>query len=139
MLLNNLDLDNTPELSAVEGDRQYTIRIVRLARRFQKEENGGKPFLTATLTIPDEPASNDFDEFIAFLPDPNDTSKDAVRAKNRIRAFLKAFNLSPAIEFTENEDNAVAPDAVGAECIAVLSKKQDKRDGTWINGIKQYL
>ena len=95
-LLDDLDLDNTPDLGPVEGDRQYNVRIVKLRRRFQKEERGGKPYLTVSLTLPDSPNAT------PLLPGPGEVRFDKVVAvsapkKLHVTVTLVLFVLSVAI------------------------------------------
>lgn len=96
-VLNDLDLENVPEESAVpEGE--YELRIVDAKDHVSK--TSGKPSINVVFVIDSEPNSQLIYHYMS-LPTPDDDDRSSNSKKRRIKDFLTVFGLSPQSEYEE--------------------------------------
>jgi|SRR6056297_390315 len=109
------NLADVPETGPV-GEGVYTIRIIAAKEKFS--ERSGNEYLMLTLSIPDEPDSDIFNEIFTY-PNGEDEQRDR-DMERRLKKMCQAFDLPlGGIEPTEMK---------GAEAKAKLKVVKDFMD-----------
>lgn len=126
----DISLADTPELSALpEGE--YRVQVTDAEMSTNK--SGGK-YVLLRLEVPNEPTSKDFTHYLG-LPSDDDTEKQVIKRKNRIKETMEALGYDYAAQ------GGIDVDAlVGLEGWAHLGESQDPEYGTqnsvrkWVKG-----
>jgi|SRR6056297_49999 len=109
------NLESVPETGPV-GEGVYTIRIIAAKEKFS--ERSGNEYLMLTLSIPEEPNSDIFNEIYTY-PNGEDEQKD-LDMMRRLKKMCQAFDLPlGGVEASEMK---------GAEAKAKLKVVQDFMD-----------
>lgn len=132
--LTDLDLANAPTIAPV-AEGVYRVRLLDLTIYDQRSPKTGQ-YLKAALDVVDVPTAETVRHFISMLPPAGDSSKDAVRAKSRIKLFFDHFGLPyNLVPVDTGEGKQSFQEAVGREALVVLGV-QAGQDGSPENHIK---
>lgn len=125
----DISLEDTPELKALpEGEYQVQATSAELGT---SEKSGGK-YLLLRLEVPTEPTSKDMTH-VLMLPAQQDTEKQIIKRKNRIKQAMDAFGYDYAGQ------GGIDPDALtGMEAWAYLTVEEDPEYGTQ-NRIRRFV
>lgn len=125
-LLDDLDLENVPELVAVpEGE--YEVRIMEAGEHISK--SSGMPMIKVVLEIVGQPNAETIYHYIT-LPQPDDDERKRNNKRRRIKEFLLAFGLSQQSDFSE---------WVGRVAWALIGQETDDRTGLPRNTVKRFI
>lgn len=125
-VLENLDLDNVPELCAVvEGE--YEVRIVHAGDHVSK--TSGQNMIRLMLEIQGEPDAELIFHYIT-LPQPDDDDRKRNAKLRRIKEFLAAFGQDQQSEYN---------DWIGATGWALIGSETDDLTGSPRNNVKRFI
>lgn len=125
-VLENLDLDNVPELCAV-AEGEYELRIVDAGDHVSK--SSGQNMIRLMLEIQGEPDAEPIFHYIA-LPQPDDDDRKRNAKLRRIKEFLAAFGQDQQSEYS---------DWIGATGWALIGSETDDRTGAPRNNVKRFI
>ena len=125
-VLENLDLDNVPELSAV-AEGEYEVRIIDAGDHVSK--TSGQNMIRLVLEIQGEPDAETIYHYIT-LPQFDDDERKKNGKLRRIKEFLAAFNLDQASEYS---------DWIGQVGWALIGSETDDRTGSPRNNVKRFI
>lgn len=125
-VLENLDLDNVPELSAV-ADGEYEVRIMDAGDHVSK--NTGNNMVRLVLEILGEPNADTIYHYIT-LPQMDDDERKRNGKLRRIKDFLAAFGLDQQSDYA---------DWIGATGWALIGSEEDERTGNPRNNVKRFI
>ena len=125
-VLENLDLDNVPELAAV-AEGEHEVRITDAGALVSK--TSGKNMIRLVLEIQGEPDADTIYHYVT-LPQFDDDERTKNNKLRRIKEFLAAFNLDQASEYS---------DWIGQVGWALIGQEADNRTGAPRNTIKRFI
>lgn len=125
-VLENLDLDNVPELHAV-AEGEYELRIVDAGDHVSK--SSGQNMIRLLLEIQGEPDAELIFHYIT-LPQPDDDDRKRNAKRRRIKEFLAAFGQDQHSEYN---------DWIGATGWALIGSETDDRTGSPRNNVKRFI
>lgn len=125
-VLENLDLDNVPELCAV-AEGEYELRIVDAGDHVSK--SSGQNMIRLMLEIQGEPDAELIFHYIT-LPQPDDDDRKRNAKLRRIKEFLAAFGQDQQSEYQ---------DWIGATGWALIGSETDDRTGSPRNNVKRFI
>lgn len=125
-VLDNLDLDNVPELGAV-AEGEYELRIVDAGDYTSK--TSGQAMIRVVLEIVGEANAEALYHYLT-LPQFDDDEKRKNGKLRRIKEFLSAFGIDQKSEYA---------DWNGSTAWALLSANPDDRDGRLRNDVKRFI
>lgn len=125
-VLENLDLDNVPELSAV-AEGEYEVRILDAGDHVSK--TSGQNMIRLVLEIQGEPDAETIYHYVT-LPQFDDDERRKNGKLRRIKEFLSAFG------FDKQSDYA---DWIGATGWALIGSEMDDRTGAPRNNVKRFI
>ena len=130
--LSDMGLDEGQEPQAVDGDKEYKLRILEVTEGEDKRE---WDYIMPRFEIIDDPFSKDFTQFIN-VPDKK---KMDVKTLNRVKhgptgfvSFLKAFGFDTSAKINFPDQSP------GKEGWAILGKKKTEEYGEQ-NYIKRFV
>lgn len=125
-LLDDLDLENVPELEAVpEGE--YEVRIMAADTHVSK--TSGQTMIKVVLEIVGQPNADTIYHYIT-LPQVDDDERKRNGKLRRIKEFLSAFGLSQQSDF---------PEWLGQTAWALIGQEADDRTGLPRNVVKRFI
>lgn len=125
-VLDNLDLENVPELEVVtEGE--YEVRIMDAGDHVSK--NTGNNMVRLVLEILGEPNADTIYHYIT-LPQMDDDERKRNGKLRRIKDFLAAFGLDQQSDYA---------DWIGATGWALIGSEEDERTGNPRNNVKRFI
>jgi hypothetical protein len=125
-VLENLDLENVPELSAV-AEGEYEVRIMDAGDHVSK--TSGQNMIRVVLEIVGEPEAETLYHYIT-LPQFDDDERKKNGKLRRIKEFLSAFNLDQQSEY---------PEWIGLTGWALIGSETDERTGAPRNNVKRFI
>ena len=125
-VLENLDLENVPELSAV-AEGEYEVRIMDAGDHVSK--TSGQNMIRVVLEIVGEPEAETLYHYIT-LPQFDDDERKKNGKLRRIKEFLSAFNLDQQSEY---------PEWIGLTGWALIGSETDERTGDPRNNVKRFI
>lgn len=125
-VLDNLDLDNVPELGAV-AEGEYELRIIEAGDYVSK--TSGQNMIRVVLEIVGEANAETLYHYLS-LPQFDDDEKRKNNKLRRIKEFLSAFGIDQRDEYS---------DWNGQTAWALLSANPDDRDGRLRNDVKRFI
>lgn len=122
------DFSETYDEVALPAGSEVEVEV-RYADVGTSQKSGGK-YIRLGLTIPSEPTSKDFNEFI-HLPGSDDDPKTANRKNQRLRAFMRCMDLDESRTFSPT-------DLIGLSGWVILGMKEDQEYGEQ-NFVKKFI
>lgn len=123
----SMNLNDTPEFTAVAGDTEYEVRV---SEAKEGTDKNGNPFLLLTLEITDEPTAKTFTKFLGVPSETMDARKQQ-SAKLGLKKALQAFGMDLDADYEVD-------DFVGKTAWAVLGVENTEKYGdqnfikTWV-------
>lgn len=123
----DINLDDTVEPYVIEAGKEVKLRIVKLEKRMNKNE---EPFLFPRFEVDGEVAAKEFTKYLP-LPLDSDSPKDKNSKKAAIKAFYECFGISTS-------GSVGLEDQVGKTGWAILGVSEDPEYGEQ-NYVKKFV
>ncbi len=126
--LASLDLENAPEITVVDANEEYKLRI--LDCRIGVDRNG-HDFILPRFEVVNEPTSKDFTHFLS-LPSEGMDEKKINKVKNALKVFFLCFDVDLSRKLNPEDD------LTGQEGWGILGVSDDEEYGEQ-NYIKKFI
>jgi hypothetical protein len=152
--MGTLMLDPNEEEAGALKNGRYEAELARLCIRKQTDEKGGRNYLTAYITFPEEPLGEDINHWVCFMDmdengnwipaaklDGDETPSEAAKkVKNvrdkKLKPLLRCFDVAFNLSFDESE-NPRCVEAEGGHGTVILG--QEEYEGVMRNRITSFV